>query len=384
MAWVGVFLILFVFAAATKSSLMFSREWAALWFGLGWGFLAFFRGCLRFLLRWMRAAGFNTRRIVLVGSGDLSALVDRRVKQAAWAGLKILGFFDDRKTRHSLKGELPHLGDFAAINNYIKGHAVDQVWLALPLRAENTMKRVLHNLRHATVDIRFVPDIFGFSLLNHSIGEVAGMPVVNLTASPMTGVNRVVKEVEDRVLAAVILALISPLLVLIALGVKLSSPGPILFKQARHGWDGKLIKVFKFRTMRIHVEPSGRVTQASRRDPRITAFGALLRRTSLDELPQFFNVLLGDMSIVGPRPHAVEHNEAYKEFVDRYMLRHRVKPGITGWAQINGYRGETDTMHKMEKRIQHDLYYIENWSLWFDLRIVLLSLFKGFSNQNAY
>lgn len=383
-AWSMVALGLFFMAVTTKTATTFSREWMILWFCLGWGSLAALRGVLRYSLRWARASGFNTRKIVLVGSGRLSALVEARIRGASWTGLKVLGYFDDRETRHSIQSGLPHLGTFSDLGHYVKHNRVDQVWLSLPLRAETTMRRALYDLRHTTVDIRFVPDIFGFKLLNHSVDEIAGIPLVNLTASPIKGINRVVKEVEDRVLAAIILLLISPLMALIAVGVKLSSPGPVFFKQYRHGWDGKLIRVYKFRTMKIHAEAAGKVTQASLGDPRITPFGAFLRQTSLDELPQFFNVLQGYMSVVGPRPHAIEHNEEYKDNVDRYMLRHKVKPGITGWAQINGYRGETDTIQKMKKRVEHDLYYIEHWSLWFDLKIVLLSVFKGFTQRNAY
>jgi putative colanic acid biosynthesis UDP-glucose lipid carrier transferase len=200
----------------------------------------------------------------------------------------------------------------------------------------------------------------------------------------MEGFNRYIKAFEDRVLAFFILILISPLLAVIAIGVKLTSPGPVLFKQLRHGWDGKPIKVYKFRTMVLHAEENGRVTQARKNDDRITPFGAFLRRTSLDELPQFFNVLQGRMSIVGPRPHAIAHNDEYKDQIDEYMLRHKVKPGITGWAQVNGWRGETDTLEKMQKRIEYDLYYIDHWSLWFDIKIIVLTLFKGFVGNNAY
>ncbi len=246
------------------------------------------------------------------------------------------------------------------------------------------MKKVWGDLSTSTADIRFVPDIFGFSLMNHSMTEVAGIPVINLSASPMEGWNRVIKEIEDRLLALLILIAISPIMLAIAIGVKLSSPGPCLFRQLRHGWDGRSIEVWKFRTMTLHSEERGSVTQATRIDNRVTKFGAFLRRTSLDELPQFMNVLQGRMSIVGPRPHAIEHNEQYKEVIDKYMLRHKVKPGITGWAQINGHRGETDTVEKMEKRVEYDLYYIENWSLWFDLKIIFLTFFKGFVHKNAY
>jgi Undecaprenyl-phosphate glucose phosphotransferase len=216
------------------------------------------------------------------------------------------------------------------------------------------------------------------------MSEVAGMPVLNLTASPMVGFARFLKGLEDRALALLILLLVSPLMVAIAIGIKLSSPGPVLFKQKRHGWDGKPITVWKFRTMQVHQEENGKVTQATRNDSRVTKLGALLRRTSVDELPQFFNVLQGKMSIVGPRPHAIEHNEFYKDSINQYMLRHKVKPGITGWAQINGYRGEIDNLEKMEKRIEYDLFYIENWSIWFDLKIIAATLIKGFINKNAY
>jgi putative colanic acid biosynthesis UDP-glucose lipid carrier transferase len=200
----------------------------------------------------------------------------------------------------------------------------------------------------------------------------------------MVGINRVIKALEDRILGFTILVLVSPLIVAITIAIKLTSKGPVFFKQMRHGWDGKPIKVYKFRTMMEHVAEDGRVVQASRKDSRVTKFGAFLRRTSLDELPQFWNVLQGRMSIVGPRPHALQHNEEYKDQIDLYMLRHKVKPGITGWAQIHGWRGETDTLDKMKKRVEYDLYYIENWSLWLDIKIIFLTLFSGFIHKNAY
>jgi len=193
-----------------------------------------------------------------------------------------------------------------------------------------------------------------------------------------------VKWFEDRIVASLILVLISPILLGVALAVKFTSKGPIIFKQKRHGWNGEEIEVYKFRSMYVHDESKGHVTQAKKGDSRITPLGAFLRRSSLDELPQFVNVLQGRMSIVGPRPHAVAHNMQYRELIPRYMLRHKVKPGITGWAQVNGLRGETDTVEKMEARVQADLFYIENWSLWFDLRIIFLTVFKGFFNTNAY
>jgi putative colanic acid biosynthesis UDP-glucose lipid carrier transferase len=239
-------------------------------------------------------------------------------------------------------------------------------------------------LRHHTISIRFVLDIFGLDLLSHSISDLAGFPMLNLNASPMVGVNRMVKALEDRIIAFFILIFISPILLGIAISVKLTSKGPVLFKQLRHGWDGRIIKVYKFRTMYVHQETHGKVTQATQNDKRITRLGKFLRRTSLDELPQFFNVLQGRMSIVGPRPHAIEHNEFYKDSIKAYMQRHKVKPGITGWAQVNGWRGETDHLGKMEKRVEYDLFYIENWSLGLDLKIIFLTIFQGFFHKNAY
>ena len=234
------------------------------------------------------------------------------------------------------------------------------------------------------MEVRFIPEFGEIHLLNHQISEVAGHFAIDLSVTPMVETARFVKRVEDIVLGSLFLLLSLPACVAIAVILKFQSPGPILFKQYRMGANGKHFKVYKFRSMEVHQEENGQVTQACRGDPRVTKFGALLRRTSLDELPQFYNVLQGRMSIVGPRPHALAHNEQYKELVESYMKRHKVKPGITGWAQVNGFRGETDTLDKMEKRVEHDLWYINNWSLWLDLRIIGLTVIKGLVNPNAY
>ncbi|HIG8681784.1 TPA: undecaprenyl-phosphate glucose phosphotransferase, partial [Klebsiella pneumoniae] len=227
-----------------------------------------------------------------------------------------------------------------------------------------------------------IPDVFTFNILQSRTEEVNGIPVVPIFETPLNGINMVLKRLEDIILSVVILTLISPILIIISLCVKLTSPGPIIFKQTRYGMDGKPIKVWKFRTM--VVMENDNVTQATKNDVRVTKVGRFLRRTSLDELPQFFNVLFGGMSIVGPRPHAVIHNEQYRSLIEGYMLRHKVKPGITGWAQINGWRGETDTLEKMEKRVEYDLEYIREWSIWLDIRIIFLTIFKGFIGKAAY
>jgi len=384
-AWASVVLLMIVILFSLKASSDFSRLWLGLWSVLGLVFLLVFRLCIYGVLQYQRKRGRNYRQVVIVGAGDLGKRLLSQVVQAPWMGYKVIGLFDDNVNLHGsdISG-YQVLGGLAAVEGYISKNQVDEVWIALPLRAEERVKELLFELRHQTVNIKFIPDIFGFSLLNHSMTEIVGLPAVNLSETPMGGGNLLLKSLEDKVLGLLIFILISPLLLLIFIAIKATSPGPALFKQKRHGWDGRIINVYKFRTMQVHCEDEGKITQACKNDTRVTKIGAFLRRTSLDELPQFYNVLQGRMSIVGPRPHAVQHNDLYKDQVNRYMLRHMVKPGITGWAQVNGLRGETDTLEKMQKRIEYDLYYIENWSLWFDLKIILLTIFKGFINKNAY
>lgn len=386
LAWGVVVLVLVLLAFGTKTGAEFSRQWAGIWAVVAGGGLLAVRIVMRLFFNFFRRRGWNRRRIYVIGAGELGRNVANQLRGAEWVGYDLVGFWDDNPKLQGQRVEgVPVISVETGCDLLNRGkEEIDEVWMALPFRAESRMREIFLQLRHSTVRVRLVPDIFGFHLLNHSMTEIAGVPVLDLRASPMEGVNRLIKAMEDQVLAVLILVLISPLLGLIALGVKMSSPGPVLFKQKRHGWDGKPIRVYKFRTMVVHQEESGQVTQAKKADPRVTRFGAFLRRTSLDELPQFFNVLQGRMSIVGPRPHAMEHNEFYKDQVDAYMQRHRVKPGITGWAQVNGWRGETDTLEKMQKRVEYDLYYIENWTLGFDLKIIFLTIFKGFVNRNAY
>jgi putative colanic acid biosysnthesis UDP-glucose lipid carrier transferase len=255
--------------------------------------------------------------------------------------------------------------------------------LALPLRAEGRIRAVIEALKDTTASIYYVPDIFTFTLMQACLTELRGIPLISICETPFLGINGWLKRLEDIVFASIIILLISPLLLLIAIGVKLSSPGPIIFKQRRYGLNGNEILVYKFRTMTC-CEDGPDIPQASQNDCRVTVFGNFLRRTSLDELPQFLNVLWGSMSIVGPRPHAVAHNEYYRQRIPGYMVRHKVRPGITGWAQINGWRGETETLDKMEKRVEFDLEYLCQWSLWFDLKIIWFTVFRGFYGTQAY
>lgn len=378
-------LLLTGLAALTQTGVLFSRIWFFYWVGFALVGTILYRGSVFLALRFMRSHGLNERRVVIFGAGELGSRFAETVQQALWTGFSICAFIDDHSEEKptTILG-VPVVQTPAHLSQYLKEHSIDEVWLALPLRADERVKSILYELRHQTITTRFVLDIFGLDLLNHSVADIAGFPVINIRSTPMIGANRLIKALEDRMLAFIILVLISPLLVVIALGVKLSSPGPVFFKQRRLGWDGRVIKVYKFRTMYLHKEENNQVTQATAKDPRITPFGRFLRRTSLDELPQFINVLQGRMSIVGPRPHALQHNELYKDSVPTYMQRHHVKPGITGWAQINGWRGETDTLEKMKKRVEYDLYYINNWSLVFDLKIIALTIVHGFVDKNAY
>lgn len=369
----------------TKSGDAFSRIWFITWMAFCLLFLVLSRCSLLLFLRFMRSHGLNERRIMILGAGELGTKLAETVQEALWTGFRIMAFADDHAAnKPATICNIPVIQTPVDLGEYLTSRSIDEIWLALPLRADARVKEVLHILRHYTINTRFVLDIFGLDLLNHSITDIAGFPVLNIRSSPMIGMSRLIKAVEDRVVALLILTVISPLFLLIALGVKCTSKGPIFFKQNRLGWDGRVIKIYKFRTMVEHGEKHGQVTQATLHDKRVTKLGRFLRKTSLDELPQFINVLQGRMSIVGPRPHALAHNELYKDSIRIYMQRHRVKPGITGWAQVNGWRGETDTLSKMEKRVEYDLYYINNWSLGFDLKIIFLTLFRGFISRNAY
>jgi putative colanic acid biosysnthesis UDP-glucose lipid carrier transferase len=383
-AAVGALLV--TIAYLTKTSEHYSRVVMALWWSLSFAVLALTRFAIRVTLRASRAKGRNVRSLAIAGAGDLARRVAERVLAAEWLGLKLVGFYDDEAQYGveplagnpcSVQGTLADLVQRARQGN------VDYVYVALPLTNQRRIMDLIHELSDTTASVFLVPDFFMFEMMNARWTEIEGMPVVSIFDTPFLGVDGWLKRLEDITLAGLILIPALPLMLLIAVGVKLTSVGPVLFKQRRYGMSGKVVEIWKFRTMTV-LEDGERVPQARRSDPRVTRFGALLRRTSLDELPQFINVLQGHMSVVGPRPHAVSHNEQYRKLVAGYMLRHKVKPGITGWAQVNGWRGETDTVEKMSKRVEHDLYYIRNWSIWLDLKIVLLTLVRGFTQPAAY
>jgi putative colanic acid biosynthesis UDP-glucose lipid carrier transferase len=321
---------------------------------------------------------------VIAGANELGRKLAERLDADRMLGIRVAGYFDDRATgRLQSLPAAENLGALSRLADYARSHRVDVIYIALPMASQPRILRLLEDLRDTTASIYFVPDIFVSDLIQARMDSIGGIPVVAVCETPFYGFNGFVKRASDFLLSLLILALISPLMIAIALGVKLSSPGPILFKQRRYGVDGRKIVVYKFRTMTV-AEDGDVVRQATRNDSRITKFGAFLRRTSLDELPQFVNVLQGRMSVVGPRPHAVAHNEMYRKMIRGYMIRHKVRPGITGLAQVHGMRGETDTVEKMKARIDYDLQYLRNWSLILDLQIILKTVVVVLGRQNAY
>lgn len=370
-------------AFLTKTGEMYSRFWFLSLGAFSLSLLIIFRCSLLMMLRVMRSRGWNERRVILIGAGELGAKLLATVQQKLWTGFRIVQVFDDNVS--TTTAELHHVPLAKMpdnISTYLadSSESIDEVWIALPLHAEHRVKEILQELRNDTVATRYVLDIFGMDLLNHSVTDLAGFPVLNIRSTPMVGVSRVIKAIEDRVFAAIIFILISPVFGILALLVKCSSPGPIFYRQKRIGWNNKEFEMLKFRTMPVNTEAQTGPVWAKAHENRATRIGSFLRKTSLDELPQFLNVLRGDMSIVGPRPERQFFVEQFKEEVPRYMQKHLVKAGITGWAQVNGWRGNTS----LAKRIEYDLYYIENWSLFFDLKIIFLTVLRGFVNKNAY
>ncbi len=326
----------------------------------------------------------QTRQAVIIGANELGLRLFQRLRNNDCLLTRTLGFFDDRAPdRLAPDARALFLGHPREIHDYINTHRVEVIYIALPISQKERITALLNHFKDTTASVYLVPDIFTYDLIQARIDQVGGVPVIAVLETPFISINAFNKRVTDVVLASLILLAISPLLLLIAIAVKLSSPGPVIFKQRRYGLNGEEIVVYKFRSMTV-CEDGANVKQATKQDSRLTPIGAFLRKSSLDELPQFINVLQGRMSIVGPRPHAVAHNEMYRKLIPGYMLRHKVKPGITGWAQVNGLRGETDTLEKMAARVQYDLNYMRKWSLSFDLMIIAKTVWLVFKDSKAY
>jgi putative colanic acid biosynthesis UDP-glucose lipid carrier transferase len=383
-SWFSMLAILWLCGYATNSLVFFDFQvmlsWAVFTPLAQW--LTVLAG--KEVLRWRSGQPNARRRAIVVGAGPLGGKVARALQAHPDQGTEFVGYFDDRTDSRVLPEAVSmRLGGLRDVANYVYAHGIHEVYITLPLGSQPRIVELLEAVQGTTASLYFVPDVFGISIIQGRLQDMNGVPVVGICETPFTGTNELVKRVSDIILASIILVLISPLLIALAIGVKLSSRGPVIFKQRRNGLDGEEIIVYKFRSMRTQDNGSV-VKQATKGDPRITPYGAFIRKTSLDELPQFINVLQGRMSIVGPRPHAVAHNEEYRRLIKAYMVRHKVRPGITGWAQVNGYRGETETIEKMQARVEYDLEYLRNWSLSLDLQIIVRTVRVMVFDRNAY
>lgn len=384
-AFLLVILLGLFFSFALHHAGNVSRFWLLYWYLCGAVLMICYRIVLYSTLRQLRRMGLNGKRVVLVGYGETGREMHRRARQQAWVGYEIMGVHaGEESTDKPLDDRIEHIASIEEIPAYVERNQIHEIWITLPMAASARMQQLQYLLRNALVDIRWVPDTMGLQMLSKRMIDFLGVTAVDLNCPVSSGIRGMAKELFDKLFASFALIMLAPLFLVLAIAIKTTSPGPVFFRQPRLGLNGKKIYIYKFRSMKVHQENHGTVTQATRNDPRLTPIGNFLRRTSLDELPQFINVLKGDMSVVGPRPHALQHNDMYKDLLDMYMLRHRVKPGITGWAQIHGHRGETDTVDKMQKRVQFDLYYIRNWSFAMDVKIVLWTAFKGWTGNNAY
>jgi putative colanic acid biosynthesis UDP-glucose lipid carrier transferase len=383
-AWGLVALTLVLIGFLTKTSDIFSRQVIVTWLIVS--FLAQFGA--NFLIIKMssgiRELAGPDEKALLIGAGGVSRSLIERINDNLWMSSEIIGVLEDREDLKSLWDKpVPILGGFDDAERIIREGGISCVYIALPL-ADTALVEKLHTaLLPTNVDIRWVPDLSGLTLINPNVREIGGMPVFSLSETPLSGINSVSKTVFDVCASAAALALLSPVMLLTAAAIRIWTPGPVFFRQRRHGWNGAEINIWKFRSMVVHSEKEGVVTQAAENDARVTRLGHFLRKTSIDELPQLINVLLGEMSLVGPRPHAVEHNRYYSKKIDDYFVRHKIKPGITGLAQVSGFRGGTETLEKMKMRVDLDLEYINNWSLALDMKILFKTILVLFS-KDAY
>ncbi|MFT4248568.1 MAG: undecaprenyl-phosphate glucose phosphotransferase [Pseudomonas sp.] len=388
LVWTIVFALFSMHALLVKMGTAVSRQWLAYWYGSGYVAMVFARVGVRVARHRLRSQGVYMQRVVVVGLRTPVLKLHRYLRAHPGVGIDIVGYFaSSYDIRTSSDSAAPtRLGDLEGLQDYLREnqHRVEQVWISLPLTDRGNIKGLLRMLERYPVPVQLVPDVYDFGTLNLSVSQIGSVPMIGLRQGLTQSNFLIIKRIEDSLVAGIAVLLLSPLYLLLAIGVKLSSPGPVFFRQSRNGLGGKEFKMLKFRSMRVHQEHSGQVTQATRDDPRVTPFGAFLRRTSLDELPQFFNVLGGSMSVVGPRPHAVAHTNQYERRIQRYMQRHYVKPGITGWAQVHGFRGETRELRDMKKRVQYDIDYIRRWTPWLDIKIIVMTALKVLGQKTAY
>ncbi|ADL55319.1 undecaprenyl-phosphate glucose phosphotransferase [Gallionella capsiferriformans] len=384
--WLTVVAALLILAFMTNMLDVLYRSAMLSWFiSVPVGLLAV-RLVVRWALRYVRRHGANIRTVAVVGNTPAGHRLVQHVNAMPWVGLVVKGFFDYRQRESApiVIGNASYtLDTMSELLRLVKAGEIDSVYVALPLTKERRIEDLVNQLADTTASVYVVPDVFVSELMHSRWTNFGGMPLVSVYETPFFGLHGWLKRLEDVVLATLILMIIWPLMLGIAVAIKVTSQGSVIFRQKRYGLNGVGVEIWKFRSMTAS-DDGAHVVQAKKDDARITPLGAFLRKTSLDELPQFFNVLQGTMSVVGPRPHAVAHNEQYRKLIKGYMLRHKVKPGITGLAQVNGWRGETDTLEKMQSRVECDLEYIQTWSLWLDLKIVLLTVLRGFTGRNVY
>jgi putative colanic acid biosynthesis UDP-glucose lipid carrier transferase len=382
--WCLLFAALLLLGYAAKSSAVFSRKLLFTWLVVTPPLLVFVQFAIDAMISRLASSANNSRRAAIAGANELGHRLAAKIQTSPYLGLQVEGFFDDRSEDRLGNGSpLNVLGNLRDLPDYIRRNRIDVIFIALPLRNMQRVTELLDHLHDTTASIYFVPDIFVFDLIQCRTSEIDGIPVVSLCETPFQGTQGVVKKFSDYVIATIVLFLTAPLMAGIALAIKMTSNGSVIFRQRRYGLDGREITVYKFRTMTVS-EDGKDVQQASRDDHRITTVGAFLRKYSLDELPQFINVLQGRMSVVGPRPHAIAHNEEYRPLIKGYMIRHKVNPGITGLAQVLGHRGETKTVEAMQKRVEYDLEYLRNWSLSLDLRIIMKTIRIVLNDKMAY
>jgi putative colanic acid biosysnthesis UDP-glucose lipid carrier transferase len=396
-AWTFSFLALFLLAFLTKQTEVYSRVVITEIYVVGFFVQAAIHLLIRLAAKKLNKHSQVTDNVIIVGQGQLANYLEHKISANPWLNQHVIGNVsideEQRQNRTKQKSELNEyvtsqtiqLGKVAELPDLIDAHGITTIYIVTPLESSKVLEELYFVLLDKHVSIHWIPDIFSLRLINHSVREIAGIPVLTLSETPLTGISRLSKSIEDKVLSLIILLLISPILLVVALAVKWDSPGPVFFRQKRAGWNGKTFRIWKFRSMYVQQQATDNMelVQAQKNDPRVTKVGAFIRKTSLDELPQLFNVLIGDMSLVGPRPHAVQHDKVYSARIDDYYARHNIKPGITGLAQVRGYRGETHEIDQMTKRIESDIEYINNWSIWLDLSILARTT-TAFTGKSAY
>jgi putative colanic acid biosynthesis UDP-glucose lipid carrier transferase len=390
-AWTAAFAFLFILGFLTKQSENYSRLLVGQLFLAGFASQLLLHVLMRALQLSILKHSHTPDNALIIGTGRLANFLYQKISSNPWMETNVVGCVQIKTGESAPMPDAtvqggkypPVLGDIGDIEEILKSHAVRTVYFVTPLDTAEIIEELYFKLLDKHITVHWIPDIFSLRLVNHSVREIAGIPVLTLSETPLTGTRLLIKSLEDFILSAIILVMIAPVLIAVAIAVKLDSPGPVFFRQKRMGWNGKIFRIWKFRSMHVHQPESGVVQQAQKNDPRITRVGAFIRRTSLDELPQVFNVLAGEMSLVGPRPHAIQHDEEYSRRIADYFARHNIKPGITGLAQVRGYRGETKDIEQMIQRVESDIEYINNWSLGLDISILLRTT-TAFTGKNAY